>query len=199
MAKIEKTAFEERITGSIFDPLANVTGVFLNTDEDPEICSAGFLVKQGENLPCEGYESYLKNAGSYYMSAAGADDLVNVPIYACNTHNVNEIVSGGVVRKIGPETLGLAAPAGEPVTFTRIFFDGIHRYRFGEGNVSGEVGSNKFFTIANGLLVPAAAAPTANGTPYFTLKDRGNFEEGNRASFGYVEVVACAAVEGSGT
>lgn len=194
MAKIQKTAFEERITNSPFDALANVTGVFLNKDGKPEICPAGFLVKQGENLPCEGYEDHLKNQGSWYMQAAGAGDLVNVPIFACNTHNVSQMMQGDVVRKIGPETLGLEAAEGETVTYTRIFFDGVHTYRFGVGNAAGEVGENKFFTIADGLMVPVAAAPTGNGVPYFKLVDTGSFEEGNRASFGYVDVVACVAM-----
>ena len=57
------------------------------------------------------------------------------------------------------------------------------------GNVNGTLGSNKFFTIANGLLVPAAAAPTDNGAIYFTLAGQGNFTEGATQSFGYVDVI----------
>ena len=46
-------------------------------------------------------------------------------------------------------------------------------------------------TIANGLLVPAAAAPTATGAIYFKLKGTGNFTEGAGQSFVYYDVWAC--------
>ena len=43
---------------------------------------------------------------------------------------------------------------------------------------------------SNGLLVPAAAAPTAAGSIYFELRGTGNFTEGTTSSFQYVDVVA---------
>lgn len=92
---------------------------------------------------------------------------------------------------MGTATLGLGVPAGRDGTFTEIVFDGKHAYRFGEGNVNGAIGENTIFTIANGLLVPAAAAPTATGAIYFKLKGTGNFTEGAGQSFVYYDVWAC--------
>ena len=69
-------------------------------------------------------------------------------------------------------------------------FDGLHIYRFGEGNLRAAISTNKFFTIANGLLVPAASAPTADGTPYFELIGTGSFTEGAMSAFTYYDVVA---------
>lgn len=194
MAYIEKSAFEDR-NNTTFDPMSNITGIFRNASDKDEKCSAGFLCVQGDNTPCEGYTG-LNNEMSFYMKAAAASDLVGKPIFACDTHEVNEVTDDvtGQVYKVGCNTLGIPAPAGHPVTFKRIVFDGLRRYRFGEGNLSAAISTNKFFTIANGLLVPAAAAPTANGTPYFKLAGSGNFIEGNRNSFGYYDVVACTAV-----
>ena len=70
---------------------------------------------------------------------------------------------------------------------------------FGEGNANAAVGENKFFTIAGGLLVPTAAAPTKAGTVYFALRGTGNFTEGTRGSFGYIDVVACKVIAGATT
>ena len=70
-------------------------------------------------------------------------------------------------------------------------FDGQSVYRFGEGNMASAVSTNTFFTIANGLLVPAASAPATAGTIYFELRGTGVFVEGASASFTYYDVVAC--------
>ena len=53
------------------------------------------------------------------------------------------------------------------------------------------ISTNTYFTIANGLLVPAASAPVTAGAIYFELRGTGNFVEGTQQSFGYVDVVAC--------
>lgn len=51
------------------------------------------------------------------------------------------------------------------MTFTKIkFIEGGH-YRFGIGNATTTLGSNKFLTVQDGQLLPAAAKPTTNGTP----------------------------------
>lgn len=193
MAIIPKTAFEDRITGAIHDPLGIVSGIFHNADGENEVCSAGFLVKITGNSDNEGYPG-VKNEATYIMEAAAAADLVGTPIFACDTYNVNQLTDGVNVYKIGCKTLGLAVPAGEVADFCRIYFDGVHRYRFGVGNAKAALGENKFLTIADGQLVPAAAAPTANGTPYFEVVGSGNFTEGNRASFEFIDVVARTAV-----
>lgn len=201
MSVIAKTAFEDRITGAIHDPLGIVAGIFHNADDEAEACSAGFLVKIVGNADNEGY-SGVKCEGTYIMQAVAAADLVGTPIFACDTHNVNQLTDGKNVYKVGCKTLGLAVPAGEVTDFVHVIFDGIHRYRFGVGNANAALSTNKFLTIADGLLKPAAAAPTANGTPYFEVVGTGAFTEGNRASFEYIDVVArtaVASVAASGT
>ncbi|MBR2582201.1 MAG: hypothetical protein IKD61_02275, partial [Oscillospiraceae bacterium] len=118
-----------------------------------------------------------------------ADDV----IFACDTYDT-QLLSGkraGLAYFVGTETLGLGAPAGRYCNFTRINFDNESVYRFGVGNLSAALSTNTFFTIANGLLVPAAAAPTDAGSIYFELRGTGNFVEGTQQSFGYVDVVAC--------
>lgn len=191
MAYIANTAFEVKVTNAVFDETANITGVYLNGSNSPEICPAGFLCVRGERLENSGYTG-IKNKNAYYMKAAGASD--NEAIYACNTYNVAQTVdpSTGNVYKIGANTLGLPIPAGERGTYTRIDFDkGDRKYRFGIGNASAALAENKFFTIADGLLVPAAEAPKTNGAVYFTLIEAGTFPAvGTRAGFGYIDVEA---------
>ena len=195
MAFIANTAFEIKVSNHEFDSTANITGIYRNSSDVAEICSAGFLVTKDEQFPNEGYTG-INNVNSWYMKDATATDLVNVAIYACNTFNVNMLTDGatGAVYKVGTNTLGLAVPAGEPATFTRIdFIHGDRIYRFGIGNLSAEISTNTFFTIANGLLVPAAA-PTTNGAPYFELLGTGSFTQGAYAGFTYYDVIAKYAV-----
>lgn len=190
MAYIEKTAFEARITNNEFNELVNVTGRFQTEGED-DICSAGMLCVRGEQLPCAGF-SGVKNENAWYMNAAPATVNANDVIYACNTYDVNLLQdpTNGNVYAVGANILGLPIPAGRDGTFTEIVFDNVHVYRFGEGNANAAVGTNKFFTIADGQLAPAAAAPTAAGSLYFELRGTGSFTVGTRSSFGYIDVVA---------
>lgn len=191
MAQIKNTAFEVRVSNGPFNMLENITGIFHNTSQETEICSAGFLVKRTTQVPNEGYTG-INNDNTWYMEAAAAADLVTTPIFACNPYQVNQIQDGANdnVFKVGANTLGLALPKGEFGTFTHIVFDGMYIYRFGIGNLSTAISTNKFFTIANGLLVPAAAAPTTDAAPYFELVGTGTFTEGPMASFTYYDVVA---------
>lgn len=188
MAYIPKTAFEVKVSNHEFDSTANITGMF----SADEACSAGFLCVRGAALPNEGY-SGKDNTNSWSMGAATAAANQMEPVYACNTFGVNELRDPvtGAVYKVGSNTLGLPIPAGETGTFTEIKFDNVKVYRFGIGNVSGEIGDKTFFTISGGLLVPAAAAPATSLTPYFKLKGTGSFTQGAYNSFQYVEVVAC--------
>lgn len=189
MAFIANTAFETRIVNNRFDDLANVAGLYQESGENAD-CSAGLLCVQTTQVPCEGFPG-VNNENTWYFEAAGDDANVDVPVYACNTHDW-QLVPGadGNNWAVGTRTLGLGAPAGRYCTYTHIDFDGRSVYRFGVGNLSAELGSNTFFTIADGLLVPAAAAPTAAGSIYFELRDTGNFTEGTTSAFGYVDVVA---------
>ncbi len=190
MAYIEKTAFEPRITNDEFNELCNITGRYQVSEADAD-CSAGLLVVRGEQLPCAGFKG-VKNENAFYMNAAGAAANADTGVYACNTYDWPMLGGrNGNNYAVGTATLGLGVPAGRDGTFTEIVFDGKHAYRFGEGNLSTAIGENTIFTIANGLLVPAAAAPTATGAIYFKLKGTGNFTEGAGQSFVYYDVWAC--------
>lgn len=190
MAYIEKTAFEPRITNDEFNELCNITGRYQVSDADAD-CSAGLLVVRGEQLPCAGFKG-VKNENAFYMNAAGAAANADTGVYACNTYEWPMLGGrNGNNYAVGTVTLGLGVPAGRDGTFTEIVFDGKHAYRFGEGNLSTAIGENTIFTIANGLLVPAAAAPTATGAIYFKLKGTGKFTEGAGQSFVYYDVWAC--------
>lgn len=190
MAYIEKTAFEPRITNNEYNELCNITGRYQVSDADAD-CSAGLLVVRGEQLPCAGFKG-VKNENAFYMNAAGAAANADTGVYACNTYEWPTLGGrNGNNYAVGTATLGLGVPAGRDGTFTEIVFDGKHAYRFGEGNLSTAIGENTIFTIANGLLVPAAAAPTVTGAIYFKLKGTGNFTEGAGQSFVYYDVWAC--------
>lgn len=197
MAFIAKTAFEPRITNNEFDELCNVTGRYQEEGKDAD-CSAGLLVVRGDRLPNDGFDGVL-NENAHYMNAATADANIDSVIFASNTYDNQLISNGSEAYFVGTKTLGLGIPAGRDGTYTIINFDGRSVYRFGEGNINGSVGENKFFTIEEGRLVPAAAAPTAAGSIYFKLNDKGNFTEGTAKSFGYYDVIACkvSAVAGA--
>ena len=190
MAYIEKTAFEPRITNNEYNELCNITGRYQVSEADAD-CSACLLVLRGEQLPFAGFKC-VKNDNAFYMNAAGAAANADTGVYACNTYEWPTLGGrNGNNYAVGTATLGLGVPAGRDGTFTEIVFDGKPAYRFGEGNVNGAIGENTIFTIANGLLVPAAAAPTATGAIYFKLKGTGNFTEGAGQSFVYYDVWAC--------
>lgn len=200
MAYTANTAFEARITNGRFNDLENIAGKFgtvSSTTLTPADCSAGFLCKQAFRLPCEGFTGVV-NENTWAMVAAVAADNAGVEIYACNTHDVQLLSDGsGNGYAVGHRTLGLGVPANRYGNFTNIIFDGKHTYRFGIGNVAGELGSKGFCTIDAGFLKPAASAPTSNGAIYFEVVGTGTFTEGTTGSFGYVDVVAKTAVAAS--
>lgn len=192
MAYIANTMFSQRATNAAHDDLANIPGKFQASGQD-EICSAGFLCVRDSQIPSEAYSSYgVNNENAWNMVAASADDVSG--IYACNPYNVNEIkdASNGNIYKVGHNTLGIPAPAGSIVAFTKIDFASNDKiYRFGAGNLSTAIGSNTFFTIAAGQLVPASAAP-ASGV-YFELVGSGTAIQGTYAGMGYYDVMAKTA------
>lgn len=192
MSYTANTAFEARITNNQFEDLCNVTGRFQSSSTDAD-CSAGFLCVRNGKLPCEGFTG-VYNENAWYMNAASsaADAALNDVIYACNTYESQFLADGeGNLYHVGARTLGLGIPAGREGTFTRIDFDNQSVYRFGAGNINGTVGTNTYFIVTSGLLVPAASAPTTAGAVYFALRGSGNFTEGTTASFGYYDLVAC--------
>ena len=201
MAFIQNAAFEVKISNHEFDSIANITGTYMNASDAAEVVSSGFLCVRDALTPNEGYENVgpvgatitLENTNTWTMKAAAATDTAQKGIFAVNPFDVNMVQdpATGNMYKVGANTLGLAVPAGYRTTFTRIYFNNNNVYRFGIGNLSAALGENTFFTIANGLLVPAAAAPSDAGVPYFELIRSGTFTEGAYAAFDYVDVRAC--------
>ena len=190
MAFIASTAFEARITNNDRDNLANIAGLY-EASGDPADCSAGLLCVRSALAPCEGF-SGVDNENTWVMEAATDAATIDDVIYACNPYD-NQLITApnGNNYFIGTATLGLGVPAGRYGNFTAIYFDGQHHYRFGEGNLSAALSTNTFFTIDDGLLVPAASAPATAGSIYFKLLGTGKFVEGTSDSFGYVDVLAC--------
>lgn len=190
MATISSTAFEARVTNNEFDALCNITGLYQESSSAAE-CPAGLLCVRGDNLPCEGFPSTVHNENAYYMTSAASTVMGNEPLYACNMYEAKMITAGDNQYFIGTETLGLAVPAGRYGTFTRIAFDGVSKYRFGEGNFASALSSEGYAVLAaNGLLTPAESAPSDAGTPYFVVKATGSFVEGTTNSFGFVDLEA---------
>lgn len=195
MAYIPNTAFEARITNNSRDNLSHIAGLYQASSVNAD-CSAGLLCVRAALAPNEGFDNptgtRVYNENTWIMNAAGADATADTGVYACDTYDTQLLsAANGNNYFVGLATLGLGVPAGRYGNFTRINFDGESVYRVGVGNLSAALGSNTYFTIADGLLVPAAAAPTATGAIYFELRGTGNFVEGNGQSFGYVDVVAC--------
>ena len=189
MAAITNSAFELRVSNHMFDTTKNIAGKFQNSTPADEICAAGFLVVPGDRLQNEGYASTVKNENAYLMSAAGS--ATAEALYACNTFNVQEL-SGpfGTVYKVGSNILGLAVPAGERATYTRLDEGDI--CRFGIGNFTTAISTNGYGTIGTstnaGKTVPAASAPTTTGAWYFTIEGSGKFTQGAYAGFDFVDV-----------
>lgn len=202
MAYIKNTAFEVDVTNSKRNDTQNITGKFgsfTGTDGAfvPDVCSAGFLCVQNSLLPNEGYESAitrntagagfiaatgLKNGNSWYMTAATNGKATGLTgdhtgIYASNTYDVARATLNDMAINIPGKTLGLAIPADERGDFTELIVG--EQYNFGAGNFSTKpTDSLLFCTIANGLLVAQAAAPT-DGSVYFqVMRLDGRFTEG---------------------
>ena len=200
MAYIANTAFEIKISNHEFDSIANITGKYQASGADAEI-APGFLCVRDALVPNEGYENVgpagatitLENTNTWTMKDAADSDTDQIGIYACNPFDVNMASDGqGNFWKVGANTLSIKVPAGYLTTWSKIYFNNNNVYRFGIGNLSADLGSNTYFTIANGLLVPGASKPSA-GTPYFELVRSGTFTEGAYAAFDYVDVRACVA------
>lgn len=199
MAYIANTAFEVKISNHEFDSIANITGKYQASNADAEICP-GFLCVRDSLVVNEGYDQVgpagatvtLTNTNTWTMVDAADTDTAQKGIYACNPFDVNMASDGqGNFWKVGANTLGIRVPAGYLTTWTYIEFNNVNVYRWGVGNLSTDLGSNTFFTIANGLLVPGASAPASAGVPYFELVRSGTFTEGAYAAFDYVDVRAC--------
>ena len=197
MAFIEKTAFEARITNNDRENLSHIAGVYQAGEANAD-CSAGLLCVRKGQIPCEGFTG-VYNENTWYMKAATAADNAESVIYACDTYDVQLLPGkGGKLYAVGAETLGLGVPAGRYGNFTRIDFDGQSVYRFGEGNVTLNAESDKYFTIEDGVLTSTNTKPVNDGALYFELRGTGKFTEGAGQSFGYYDLVACKPVVAAG-
>lgn len=199
MAYIANTAFEIKVSNHEFDSIANITGKYQASNADAEICP-GFLATRASLVVNEGYDQVgptgstvtLTNTNTWVMNDAVDSDTAQKGIYACNPFDVNMASDGqGNFWKVGANTLSIKVPAGYLTTWTKIEFNNNNVYRFGIGNLSATLGSNTYFTIDDGLLVPGASAPASAGVPYFELVRSGTFTEGAYAAFDYVDVRAC--------
>ena len=185
MSFLSSTAFEPKVTNNRFDDCANIAGKYQVSSTDTD-CSAGLLCTRTE-LMADSAFSGVTNGNTWIMGSASAATLVTEPIYACNTHDSQKLMG----YHIGQRTLGLGAEAGDIVAFTKIDFSGDKMYRFGIGNFSNAISTNKFAVINNGQLSAAAAAPASTGYVYFKILRTGTFREGSSDSFGFVDVQPC--------
>lgn len=174
MAFIKDTAFQFRRSNDRNEDLQTVTGLYGSFSGDEftaEDCSAGFLCNKGKGIP---------EGGSYMTAAADGSKK----LYACNTTDVQRLANGANKWAVGVNTLGLGIPAGVKGAYTELVED--ETYAFGPGDFSTLVDdtTNTFATVANGMLVGAAAAP-ASGY-YFELDTELGidwFTEGNGNAF----------------
>lgn len=189
MAYVANTAFRPLVTNRANDETLNITGKFQASSADA-ICSAGTICVKTTQLPNEGYTG-VNNENAWVMNVATA--LANAPVYACNTYEVNEIADPvtGARYRVGANTLGLPAQAGQRVTFTRIAFGEGKIYRFGAGNFTTAPSTTKIYiTVDDGFLEASDTAPSS-GDKYFKVVGSGTFTQGAYAGFGYYDLEAC--------
>ena len=174
MAYIKNTAFEVKVSNSIFNSTQNVAGKFGSFEGSvftPDVCSAGFIVKQDSLIPSQGYENLAnprKNGNTWYMVVA-ADGIStgyangHTGIFAANTYNVHSVVSanGEMKYNLGINTLGLAIPADEIGDFTELIVG--EQYKWPIGNFTAEPTEGQIVTISNGLWTPSDSAPETGG------------------------------------
>lgn len=203
MAYIANTAFEPKVTNGVYNGLQNVAGKFGSFSGDTftgAICSAGFLVKKSKLIPCEGYENLtnpILNGNTWYFvadtdgSAVAGQGGDHTGIYACNTYDVNKVVSadGTMKYNLGAQTLGLALPADEIGDFSELIVG--EQYKFGAGNFASTPTVGQYCAISNGLWgASSASAPdpsTDAGDVYCRVLRAEAFNEGtNLAGTGYV-------------
>lgn len=196
MAYTEKTAFEVKNSNIRFNDIQNVPGYFGAMDDADYVvadCDAGELCVSNALAPCEGYESFSILNGNTHQMIAKADGSAvagykgdHTGIYACNTHNVQQVVDQlGNVYNVGRNTLGLGLPAGERGVFTELIVG--ERYKFGEGNFSSLTEGHAYATISSGKWASASSAPVTAGNVYAVIERPSAFEKGTRFAFdGYI-------------
>lgn len=195
MAAIANTAAELRVSNHLWEKNKNITGKYQESATDT-ICNAGFLCKPVSLMPNDGYPvaAGIYNENAWIMNLADDTDATG-EVYFCNTFDVQEIAAGDNIFRVGAKTLGLPLPAGERGTFTRIDGFEMHDHiRFGVGNFKSTPTVGQYATIEDGLLKPAAAAPSTTGELYFEILGTGTFTEGAYAAFTYYDVRAMRVI-----
>lgn len=182
MAFISSTAFEIRRSNDRYDDLQHRTGLYGSWSGSTFIeddASAGLLCNIGDGIP----------AGGNYMTLASDG---SAKLYAANTTDVQRLGNGVNTWAVGVETLGLGIPAGQKDDFTEIKLG--ESYAFGPGNFSTLVTTtNKYATVANGLLSGTSTEPSAGDGWYFELDTEmgiDTFTEANYNAFSRYNLVA---------
>ena len=207
MSTIAKTAFEAPVTNMAFNATQNVTGkyqVLSGSSYVADICPSGFLCTERALMPNDGYQGLgasgvdILNGNAWYMikAATGKSGSLgdHTGIYAFNSFDVRKVASGDNVWNLGANYLGLELPKDVAGDFTEIIVG--EQYTFGEGNFSTlPSGATAIYvTIANGLLMASASAPSAGDGVYFTWERPKSFTVGVRdAGFSGYVLKACRA------
>lgn len=178
MAYTANTMFEVIVSNSIHNQTQNVPGMYgtYSGSFAPADCDAGRLVTQHSLIPLRGYEDLtppILNGNTWYFvdaanGTSGGAYGDHTGIYVANTYDVNKVTGGDLSYNLGSDTLGLGIPSGERENFFELMIG--ETYAWGSGNFTGgtaPTSTNKYCTIANGLLTASSTAPTAGTGVYF--------------------------------
>lgn len=178
MAYTANTMFEVIVSNSVHNQTQNVPGMYgtYSGSFAPADCDAGRLVVKNSLIPLRGYEDLtppILNGNTWYFvdaanGTSGGAYGDHTGIFAANTYDVNRVTGNGVSYNLGVNTLGLGIPSDERGNFTELLV-GEH-YAFGSGNFTGgtaPTSTNKYCTIANGLLTASSTVPAAGTGVYF--------------------------------
>ena len=180
MAYTANTMFEVIVSNSVHNQTQNVPGMYgtYSGSFAPADCDAGRLVVKNSLIPLRGYEDLtppILNGNTWYFvdaanGTSGGAYGDHTGIFAANTYDVNRVTGNGVSYNLGVNTLGLGIPSDERGNFTELLV-GEH-YAFGSGNFTGgtaPTSTNKYCTIANGLLTASSTVPAAGTGVYFEI------------------------------
>ena len=197
MAFTANTAFEVKVSNSIFNGTQNVAGKFGSFADDtftPADISAGFFAVQNSLIPSEGYESLtnpILNGNTWYFIAATSgivDGFMgdHTGIYAANTYDVSKLTDGGdITINFGAKTLGLGIPAGETGDFTELIVG--EQYKFGAGNFASTPTVGQYVTVSSGKWsASSGSAPTTGAIYGQVLRSEPINEGASFAGTGYV-------------
>ena len=192
----ERTAFSGAVQNSANDRTLQYSAIFLNDQGDPDDIFAGAIVNFGENTPSAGYHGIdlgggtttdVRNGGQWYATLA-ADGALTNGTYAFLSTDYNFATWSTEKAAIGINTLGNPTIGGRAGTALKIVAG--KQYFFGEGNFSTvPTATQRYATIADGLLVPAVSKPAA-GSLYFEILQVDNYTEGAWNAFPRYRVIA---------